>query len=182
MKMKRRDPTKTTRDTRRHLVYFAIIALTCLRSAICQSRPLGVCDALNSAVDNQAVVIHAAIASTQHGNFLFEEGTSPEPCPGWPNHLFTAPPVIPLILGSYAGVDVSHDLFWKNVELLLRLRTLQKANPSLVHMVTVSGIVIRKRWPLIFRNRKGEYCCWGEGPDGSYAALLVVTSPLTEGH
>jgi hypothetical protein len=60
------------------------------------------------------------------------------------------------------------------------LNRFQKANPDARLTVTIRGIVIRRRWPLVFWNSKGEYCCWGEGIDGGVAAVLVVTSTPIE--
>jgi len=140
-----------------------------------QVRPLSVCEALNSAGDHRAVLIHAAIASTQHQTYLFE-GTGRDRCPGWRKRFFTAPSAIPIVFSSYSGVHVSDTLFRENLDFVQHLRSLQKANPSAHHMVTISGVLIRKSWALIFRRAGGAYVGWGEGLDGGSAALLVVTS------
>ena len=140
--------------------------------------PQGVCDALNSARDHQDVVIHAEIASTRHGTFLFE-GTGSDPCPGWPKHFFTGPSSIPILLASYAGVHVPEKLHRENIEFVIHLRGLQRTSPSVRHMVTASGVLIRTRWPLL-RGFKGIYCCWGEGLDGGSLAVLVPTSTPIE--
>jgi hypothetical protein len=163
-----------------NLKFIAIIAAAWPLSMKAQVWPLGVCDALNSIRDHQAVVIRAAVASTRHQTFLFE-GTGKDPCPGWPRRFFTAPSVIPIVIYSYSRVHVSDDQARRTLDFELRLKKLQEADPSAPHMVTLSGVLIRKRWLLVFRTSDGTYCCGGVGLDGGYAALLVVTSIVAEG-
>ena len=143
--------------------------------ASAQSKPWSVCQVLNSASDHQTVSIHAALALTRHQSYVFE-GTGRDPCPGWPKRFLTAPAAIPLFLGKYAGVPVSDQLVHDFLDFSQKLRTLESANPSARHMVTITGVLIRKRWPLIFRSGDGTYVGWGEGLDGGSAAILVVTS------
>ena len=162
-----------------HLTFVAMFAAGWSQSMNSQTRPMSVCDALNSAGDHQVVVIHAAIASNRHQTFLFE-GTGRDPCPGWRKRFFTAPSAIPIAIGSYPGVHVSDRVFRANLDFVQRLRGLQEANPSARHRATVSGILVRARWFPIFRSANDVYCCWGEGADGGYAAVLVVTSAITE--
>jgi len=163
--------------SRAHLALIATLAALLPLPVNSQPTVLGVCEALNSARDHQAVVIHGAISATRHEAFLFE-GTALDPCPGWPKYFFTAPSAIQVLLGSYAGVHVSHELFRANADSVVNLTS----DSSVSHTVTVGGVIVRPRWPLIFRNAKGEYCCWGEGTGGRYAAVLVLTSPLIEDH
>jgi hypothetical protein len=145
-----------------------------------ETRPLSVCEALNSTADHQAVVIHAAIVTYRHGAYIFE-GTGQDPCPGWPKRFFTAPAAIPLFLGPFRGVHLPDGMVQGYLDFSRRLRNLQSSSPSVRHMVTISGVIIRKPWPLIFRNTDGTYGGWGEGIDGSSAAMLVVTSvPLED--
>jgi hypothetical protein len=161
---------------------FAVVIAAGWPQLLCgQTRPMSVCDALNSAADRQVVVIRAAIASTPHQTFLFE-GTGRDPCPGWRKRFFTAPSVIPTIFGSYAGVHVPDNLLLENLHFVQHLKSIQQVKPSAQLFVTVKGVLIRKRWPLIFRNSDGIYCCWGEGVDGGSAAVLVVTSTPIEVH
>ena len=138
-----------------------------------------VCDALNSAADRQAIVIHAVIASNRHGTFLVE-GTGQDPCPGWRRRFLTAPSAIPLVFGSYSGVHVPDDLSRENMAFILRLKRPAKEDPRTRLVVTARGVLIRKRWPLIFRMADGSYCCWGEGIGGGSASVLVLTSSLVE--
>lgn len=140
-----------------------------------EARALSVCDVLNSAADHQTVLVHASIASNGHMVYLFD-GTGSDPCPGWRKRFFTAPATIPILTGSYAGVHVSSELFRECLDFSQRLTSLQKANRYTHHMVTIGGVVIRKRWPLIFRSGDGSYVDLGGGVVGGYEAFLVVTS------
>ena len=164
------------------IVYLTFIATTAAcwtQSLGAQVRPLGVCEALNSAADHQRVLIHAAMGSTQHMTFLYE-GTGTDPCPGWRKYLFTAPSTIPLVTTSYSGIHVPSGLFYDYIQFAKRLRDLHRGNPSAQSMVTISGVLIRPRWPLIFMSARGEYFGWGEGLNGGYASILVVTSAPIE--
>lgn len=144
------------------------------QSLSAQPRPLGVCEALNSAVDHQAVVIHANLALTPHLTYVFD-GTADEPCPGWRKRFITAPAAIPILIGSYSEVRVPDSLRNDLTNFLLHLRG-RTVNRSGRFMVTISGVLIRKPWLLTFRGATGEYVGWGEGLYGGFAALLVVTS------
>ena len=158
-----------------YATFIATVACMLSQQLGAQERPMGVCDSLNSAKDHQSIVIHAAIMSTRHETYLFE-GTGQDPCPGWRKWLFTAPASIPIVVGSYFGVQVSDSLFSNYVDFIQRLKSRQKTTKSAHKMVTVSGVIIRKPWPLAFRGREGTYVGWGEGINGGSAALLVLTS------
>jgi len=60
------------------------------------------------------------------------------------------------------------------------VRRLKGTDQSAHHMVTMSGVLIRRSWALIFRRANGAYIGLGEGLDGGSAALLVVTSTAVE--
>jgi len=162
-----------------YLIFMATIAAAGSLPLSAQERTLGLCETLNSAVNHQAVVIHTPMGVTRHGTFLFE-GTGQDPCPGWPKRFFTAPSAIPVIIGYYPGIRVSDDLYRDNFDFVQRLRTLEKANPSFRHMVTIRGVLVRKPWLLSFRGRDGSYGGWGEGVNGGAAAVLVVTAPIED--
>ena len=157
-----------------HLIVTVTIAIGLPESLVAQTRPLGICQALNSAANHQLVTIHGRVVLS-HGDYLVE-GTGRDPCPGWRTRLFTAPASIPLVIESYNGVRVPEGLIRNYVDFMVRLRSLQKANPSAQHMVTISGVLIRKALPLSFRGSGGSYAGWGEGAEGGFAAELVVTS------
>jgi hypothetical protein len=159
---------------RAYLAFFAVIAAGCPLSADAQVRPLTVCEALTSVRDREAIVIRAHVVSVHWTELL--EGTGEDPCPGWPRRFFTAPSAMPLLWGSIFGVHVSEAVLHDCIEFGVRLHKLQKEDPSNRRAVTVNGVLMRKRWPVIFMAHDGTYCCWGLGPDGGYAALLVVTS------
>ena len=161
------------------LTFIVTVSAAWAQSLGAPARPLSICEALNSAFDHQAVLIHGAIGSTRHTTYLFE-GTGQDPCPGWRKRFFTAPSAIPIVVGSYSGVHVPDKLFRDYLDFEQRLKSLQRANPSASNMVTIGGVLIRSRWPLIFRRADGGYVGWGEGLDGGSAALLVVTSVPVE--
>jgi hypothetical protein len=158
-----------------YLAFIATAVAAWPQSPDAEARRVGVCEVLNSAADHQTVLIHAAIASNGHMTYLFD-GTGNDPCPGWRKRFFTAPSSIPILTASYSGVPVSSGLSREYIDFSQRLKSLQRANPSTHHMVTISGVVIRKRWPLIFRRGDGSYVDFGGGVDGGHEALLVVTS------
>ena len=161
------------------LLLVSIVATVGANSLAAQARPLSVCEALNMAADHQSVTIRARIGSTRHEKYLFE-GTGQDPCPGWRKRFFTAPAAIPLILGSYSNISVSDSVSRENLSFVERLSEALKSGVMAPRIVTLSGILIRKRWPLIFRSSDGSYCCWGEGIDGGSAAIVVVTTSITE--
>jgi len=164
---------------RAYRIFIGAVFIGWAFSMSAQVRPLGVCEALNSVEDRQQVVIRAAVRSTRHGIFLFE-GTGQDPCPGWPARLFTAPATIPLLSATYPGVGTSIEQARKSENLALRLRRLQASNPASLYIVTVRGVILRKRLLLTVRFGDGSYCCGGFRLDGSYAALLAVTAILDE--
>lgn len=163
--------------TAAHLKSIALLAVAWPVAALAQARTVGVCEALNSSSDHQDVAIRATLALTRHGAFLIE-GTGRDPCPGWPPHLFTAPSAIPLFNGSNYGVRVADSQVRKTLGLFVHLRNGQGSDTATHRVVTASGVLIRKTWLLVFRSSDGTYCCGGVGPDGGYAALLVVKSVL----
>jgi hypothetical protein len=163
------------------LVLVAAIAAVFCQPLISATQSQGVCDALNSAHDHQEVVIHAAMASTRHETFLYE-GKGGDPCPGWPRHFFTGPSAISIVISSFAGVKVPEKVHRQSLEFAVRLRELSRGNTSVRRIVTAQGVMIMPRWRLIFRDFRGEYCCWGVGIRGDYAGLLVLTSAPIEDH
>ena len=160
------------------LAFVALITAGWLQSLEAQQRALGVCEALNSVRDHQAVTIHAAIASTRHATFLFE-GTAENPCPGWPTRFFTAPAVIPVLL-SYPGVRGWDGLSRANLDFMVRLKNMQRADRSKRQIVTVTGVFIRNGSLLSFRKADGSYFRWGDDFFGGAAAFLVATEPIED--
>jgi hypothetical protein len=140
-----------------------------------EPRVLGVCEALNSVSDHQAVVIRGEYGGG-HMTLIYE-GDPSEPCLGWPKRFFTAPASIPVFGVSYAGVFVSREMSRAFFDFSMRVR---KAGPAARHTVTVSGVIIRKPLLLSFRGRDGTYIGWGEGLYGGCAAVLVLTSVPVE--
>ena len=153
----------------------ALLAAAFPVTVTAQPRTVGVCEALNSIGDHQPASIRGTLSMTRHGAFLVE-GTGTEPCQGWPQRLFTAPSAIPLFNGSYSGVRVPDGQIQRTLDFFKRLRNFQNAERSPRPVATVSGVLIRKTWLLVFRYPDGTYHGGGVGPDGAYAALLVVTS------
>jgi len=164
---------KTTVTTL-HLALFAAIALMCEALLAAAERPMGVCEAFNSAVDHQVVTIEARIAFTTHLTYLFE-GTGRDPCPGWRKRIFAAPSVIPIAIGA-REIRMPKVLIYEWLELFGIWRMRDRAGPSLKLIGTVRGVIIKKQFPLSFRLSDGEYFGWGEGLDGAYAAVIVPTS------
>ncbi len=166
------------RSIKLNLALMAISVAALSPSLGAQTQPLGVCEALNSASDHQAVVLHAAVAAS-HQTYLFE-GTGQEPCPGWRTHFFSAFSVIPIVFGSFSGINVPDNVRRELIGFGVRLRGLQRADPSARHMVTMRGVLVRKPLALGFKGTNGQWGGWGEGLDGAYAAVLVVTAPPIE--
>ena len=139
------------------------------------SQIVGVCEALRSTTDHQAVSIRGVLSLSRHGAYLIE-GTGDDPCPGWPAHFFTAPSALPLLNGSGYGVRVSDAQVRRTLDVFVRLRKEVATNPTVKPTMTIAGVLIRKRWVLILRYPNGTYHGGGFGPDKDCAALLVVTS------
>jgi hypothetical protein len=159
-----------------HATIVAVIAAGIVAVAHAEDRPVSVCAALDSIRDREEVTIHAHLLQTGHLTAVAEAFDNDDPCPGWRRRFFTGPSLIPLV-GPMFGVRVSPDVWHKVLDFLVQQRKRRIEDPSYRPMVTVRGVFIRKTWPVIFRNRDGAYCCWGLGLDGSFPALLIVTSP-----
>jgi hypothetical protein len=165
--------------TTKFLKVVALCAVSWPVAAVAQGRALGVCEALNSVEDHKEVVIRADLALTRHDTFL-AEGTGEDPCPGWRQRLFTAPSVIPLVNGSAYGVSVPESQVHQTLDLFIRLRMLQSANPASRPVVTLKGVLIRRKWLFVFRSSDGTYCCYDGAGIGNVAAALVVTSVVSD--
>jgi hypothetical protein len=61
-------------------------------------------------------------------------------------------------------------------EFGVRLKKLQKANPTEEYTIILTGVLIRWRDSFVFRKPDGTYCCGGVGVNGGYAAILVPTA------
>jgi len=158
--------------------YWPAIGLAVLLWAhpgIAQQPRLGVCEALDSGVDHQEVVLHGKIASTVHDFYLFE-GNGRDPCPGWPKNWFTAPAAIPLVVSTYSDIQVPINLTRNLFDYSRDLRQFLGANRFVAPTATVKGTLVRKPVPLIFRFSDGSYAGWGEGFEGGSAAVLVLKS------
>jgi hypothetical protein len=162
-----------------NLKIFVLLAAALPGAAVAQPRAIGVCEALNSVPDHQAVAIRAKLWSGPHGLYLIQ-GNKGDPCPDWPRHLFTTPSSIPVWIGSYEGVHVSADQQRPLLDLIIRVRRLQDASPTAQSVVTLSGVFLRKKWVFIFRYPDGSYRGAGFGPDGGSAAVFVATSVLAD--
>jgi hypothetical protein len=161
----------------RHICLVTFLANGWAHSLSAEERPLSVCEALNKSADHQRVVIRAKIAIS-HQIYLFE-GTGQDPCPGWRKRFFTAPSAIPLLFGSFSGVPVSDEVRRTSTDFVLRLRKTDRATD---HIVTATGVLLRKPWPLSFRAADGTWGGWGSGIDGGSGSILVLTSVPIEDH
>jgi len=162
------------------LVVVPLLFAGCLHPLKAESSPITVCDALNAAANREVVIIHAPVAVTRHGTFLIE-GAGQEPCPDGRKHFLTAPALIPLIIGKYPGIPVPDSLYRENFDFVQRLRNSSRPGQPIWPIVTVSGVIVRKRWPLIFRF-ENDYWYWGNGLEDRFAAILIATSTLVEDH
>jgi hypothetical protein len=141
-----------------------------LAAASAQTKVMGVCEALNSAISSEEVIIHGTYNSWMEGAG-FSEGLDGEPCPGWRKRFFTAP----------AFIDASR--FSERMSLEQKqayfeiLKKQVSAHGAFTGPLAIKGVLIKKFWLFIFRGRDGVYWGNGFGPYGGYLAELVMTEP-----
>jgi hypothetical protein len=154
---------------------FVVILCAGTYRSSAQQNSLSVCKALSSVGDRQEVTIRGRIAGTwRHGFFGLDEGIHGDPCQGWRARFFTAPSFIPLMYVSALGVQLTNEEERRNFAFVRELFSMShQTNPNPI-TVSVSGVVVRKQLPLIFRRVDGSY--FGNGIVGGYPTVLVVRS------
>lgn len=156
------------RDLRLSAILLAFAA-----GASAQVRTLGVCEALDSAISVEEVVIHGWFTKWVHG-IVFFEGPNAETCPGWRTRLFTAPAAIGVSLFSTpeSRTPITKD---EALEFLRRIGARSVQGTFTVPAFSMKGILVKKFWPCIFRGRDGQWFGLGLGANGAYLAELVMT-------
>jgi hypothetical protein len=149
------------------------LLIACAASA--QTKTLSVCEALDSGVDGQEVVLRGVIAGESHHGFGLSEGIDGDPCPGWRRRFLTTPSFILFDYFSHLGVHLTKEQEQLNLYFLRRLSFLLSPNTSRSG-VKIKGVLVRKPWPLIFRRQDGTYWGNGFGQDGWCPTVLVITS------
>ena len=140
-----------------------------------QSAVSSVCELLDNAQNDQVVVVRALAWSHIHGAFLSDR-LSGDPCPGWRTRILTAPSALPLTSSPNAGVRLTAEQKRLGWDFLLELRSFSRRNPGQPLPVTITGAIVRKSSPMIFRRADGEYWGNGFGPSGGFPAVLVIQS------
>lgn len=149
------------------------ILLALATGATAQPRILGVCEALNSRISGEEVVIQGRFTKWTHG-LAFFEGSNVETCPGWRTRFFTAPAAIEVELFSTPEV---HSPIGREeaLEFLRRIGARSVWRTFTSPSFSLRGILVKKPWPCIFRGSDGEWFGRGFGANGAYLAELVVT-------
>jgi len=144
--------------------------------------PLGVCEALESAVDHQEIVIRGVMTGESHHGFFLSQGINGDPCPGWRLTFLTAPSALALGLASSFGVQLTAEQRRLNLDFFGRLSKMSKGRPLSGYRVVARGVFVRRAWSLIFRRADGTYYSLGSDldPFGVYQALLVMKSAREE--
>jgi hypothetical protein len=145
--------------------------------ASAQTKPMGVCEALESPAGQREVVLRARLGGGHYHGWVLVDTFSDDPCPGWRRRFFTAPPWIPLYFSSDLGVQLAKEQERRNFEFLLKLYKLDR--PSWVRpTITIRGVLVKQFWPLIFRAKDGQYIGDALGPHNNAAlAVLIMTEP-----
>jgi hypothetical protein len=167
--------------SRLRVALFAIVAMTGISRVIAgQDKPLSVCQALKFTRDHEEVDVRGEISGWRHGYFL-SESTKADPCPGWQWPFLTGPSTLPLEFVSSSGVQLTERQARLNRDFIVRWRRLNSESGLNHFPFTVTGVMVRKPWPMIFRHADGTYFGTGFGPDGAYSAFLVMKSIREEG-
>jgi hypothetical protein len=147
-------------------------------AASAQVRTLGVCEALNSTISGEEVVIRGRFARWVHGTAFFE-GLKVETCPGWRTRFFTAPAAIGV---EYVSTPEAHTPITRAaaLEFLERIFRHSVSGTFTSPSFSMKGILVKKSWPLIFRGRDGQWFGLGFGLNGDYLAELVMTEVPSE--
>ena len=154
-------------------VRLAAILLTFVTGVSAQGRTLGVCEALNSTISREEVVIRGRFTMWVHGIEFFE-GTNIQTCPGWRTRFFTAPAAIRVALSSTpeASTPIGRE---EAIEFIRRISARKVRGAFTTPSFSLRGILVKKLWPCIFRGRDGQWFGRGFGGNGEYLAELVVT-------
>jgi hypothetical protein len=159
-------------------VRLAAVLLTFAAGASAQIRTLGVCEALNSTISGEEVVIRGRFTRWVHGTAFFE-GLKIETCPGWRARLFTAPAAIGVEFVSTpeAHTPVTRDAA---LEFLRRIMGQSVSGTFTSANFSMKGMLVKKFWPCVFRGRDGQWSGLGFGGNGKYLAELVMTEVPSE--
>lgn len=150
-------------------------------AAIAQTNSMSVCEILNSVADNQKTVVHGEVIGEPEHGFYLSEGINIDPCPGWRQHILTAPSIVGLEFVSSTGVFLTSDQEQADAAFLSHLRALSRSAPLDRHYtVTLEGVLRRKRGAIIMRRSDGAFVGNGLGPGGNLLAILVITSVRQE--
>ncbi len=141
-----------------------------------ESAPLTVCEVLSLGSDRHEVTVRGEVVGSHHHGFALSAGLNGDPCPGWRRNLFTAPSIIPFGSNPDFGVHLTDQQKESDREFFLRLRQLSLEGRLNNPTVTVTGVVVRKTWSLIFRRADGSYFGTGIDPQGASPLYLVITS------
>jgi hypothetical protein len=140
------------------LVVFSSMLSSCSRAP--RGSTPSVCGLLNAGTNGDEVTIRGLLIGRKGDGYYLSEGPSGDPCPGWRKTILTAPPVLLLAwtsgaFGTSAQVtredqdSVESFITSPRTEALLR-----DGEGSLP--VNVTGIPMRKSWPMIFRKESGR--------------------------
>jgi hypothetical protein len=151
----------------------AAVLLALTAGAAAQIRTLGVCEALNSTISREEVVIQGRLTLWQHGMAFFEEPNA-APCPGWRRRFFTAPAAIDITFESIpeARTPIRRE---EALEFLRKISARSVRGTVTIPSLSLRGVLAKKFWPCIFRARGGEWIGQGFGANGAYLAELIVT-------
>jgi hypothetical protein len=123
-----------------------------------QPSPITVCQMLDLGPDHEVVVRGEIFGTPEHGYFL-DQGIGGDPCPGWRKRFFTSSSSTAIAFFSSHGVRLSTEEERLNRELLQRLGRFSDGHVVQRYKVTVSGVLVRRPSPLIFRRTNGGYVC-----------------------
>jgi hypothetical protein len=137
-----------------------------------------VCSVLNKgmALDHAPVVISGLIGGSPFHGYYLKMNTGHEPCPGWRKTVLTAPAMISIVWSDDYGVTLSRDERAANQSVLMSLQRRYSEGRLAPLPAVVSGVLIPKRFAMIFRHENGSYRGNGFGEEGACAAAIVVKS------
>lgn len=156
-------------------ITFSVFLLIALRGASpAQTTPRTVCETLTSAADHQEVHITGEISGSYRHGFGISEGINGDPCPGWRRQFLTSPSVIPLSFKALAGVRLTEEQERLNQRFFDRLFSLDEEHQLGRFKVSVTGVFIRRPWPLIFRRADGTYFGMSADSDAIFPGVLII--------
>jgi hypothetical protein len=150
-----------------------------------QTEPLRVCQLLSSATSSQELAVTGVVIGASRHGFSLSERATPDPCPGTRQWLFTTPSSVGLQFVSLGEVHISPEQAALDLAFLGRLKSRSGDHILNPYRVTLRGVFVRRRWPVILSRGDGTYFGWDIADQMRPIAdrgMFVITAVLEEAH